>query len=287
MTTPLLSRAEWGARPPRASAPSISSEGLTVHYGGDSPWTSADRSSPEAFRASTDHNRCASILRAWQSFHLDGRGWNDLAYNSAVCPHGVRYEGRGVGRRSGANGTNTGNARSCAVVYIAGGTDPVTTEAKAAYLDEAARFGTPLRWDHSDWKPTSCAGAPLRQWEAEGFAAPGTAPAPPPTTPPTVPPSAGAPPFPLAAGSYFGPKSGPARSVSGYYHRRANGAKGHDGLAAWQQQMRNRGWRIDVDGLYGDGTKAVAESFQREKSLGVDGLIGPATWRAAWNLPVT
>lgn len=89
-----------------------------------------------------------------------------------------------------------------------------------------------------------------------------------------------APPFPLPDGSYFGPESGPAESVSGYYSFR-------DELAAWQTQMQARGWTITPDGYFGPETAGVATAFQTEKGLEVDGRIGPETWAAAWNLPVT
>lgn len=89
-----------------------------------------------------------------------------------------------------------------------------------------------------------------------------------------------APKFPLRSGHYFGPKSGPASSVSGYYSHRAD-------LKRWQAQMRKRGWSITADGLYGPATKKVARQFQQERGLGVDGLIGKKTWDAAWNAKVT
>lgn len=94
--------------------------------------------------------------------------------------------------------------------------------------------------------------------------------------------SGGAPAFPLPAGSYFGPRNPTSnkRSVSGYFGR------GGD-LQRWQQQMRSRGWQIAADGRYGDQTRNVARAFQAEKGLLVDGLIGPATWSAAWTAPVT
>lgn len=88
-----------------------------------------------------------------------------------------------------------------------------------------------------------------------------------------------APAFPLPKGHYFGPKSGPTASVSGYYGHRAD-------LKRWQAQMRKRGWSITADGLYGPATAKVVKQFQREKGLAVDGLIGAATWAAAWKEPV-
>lgn len=98
--------------------------------------------------------------------------------------------------------------------------------------------------------------------------------------PVVVAPGVPAPAFPLPEGWYFGPKSGPKQSVSGYFSYRAQ-------LAQWQQRMKDRGWDIEVDGLYGDQTGNVAEAFQREKGLTVDRLIGPQTWGAAWTQPVT
>lgn len=58
-------------------------------------------------------------------------------------------------------------------------------------------------------------------------------------------------------------------------------------LRTWQNQMRNRGWRITVDGIYGPDTRRVVLAFQKEKKLGVDGEIGPVTWNAAWTARVT
>lgn len=90
-----------------------------------------------------------------------------------------------------------------------------------------------------------------------------------------------APKFPLPSGHYFGPKAGPHYSHSGFYS-----SADRAGLRAWQARMRKRGWAISVDGLYGPATAKVARAFQAEKGLAVDGLVGSATWRAAWSSPV-
>ena len=97
---------------------------------------------------------------------------------------------------------------------------------------------------------------------------------------PAAPAAPTAPAFPLPAGSYFGPRSGPAASVSGYFSHRED-------LRRWQNRMKARGWEITADGLYGDQTANVATSFQAEKHLQVDAKIGPQTWSAAWTAPVT
>jgi peptidoglycan hydrolase-like protein with peptidoglycan-binding domain len=100
-------------------------------------------------------------------------------------------------------------------------------------------------------------------------------------------PASGTPAFPLAAGQYFGPEAGGVNSISGWHSHNAD-------LKVWQQRMKDRGWTITVDGLYGPKgattptgeTATVALAFQREKGLTPDALIGPATWKAAWEAPV-
>jgi len=65
-----------------------------------------------------------------------------------------------------------------------------------------------------------------------------------------------------------------------------NLTRGH-GTAQWQAQMATRGWTIAVDDVYGSQSEAVCRSFQLEKGLTHDGVVGPETWAAAWTLPVT
>ena len=175
MATPFLTRAALELRPPRAITALLTAEGITAHYAGPSPWGKVDRSSAARFEATTDHARCATIWRAWQAFHMNDRGWSDIAYNSGICPHGWRLEGRGIGVRSAANGTSAGNRRSYAFCYLGGEGDPLTDPAREAFLDEAARYGVPLRWEHRDWKSTQCAGPAIRAWKLAGWPRPTSA----------------------------------------------------------------------------------------------------------------
>lgn len=67
-------------------------------------------------------------------------------------------------------------------------------------------------------------------------------------------------------------------------------------VATWQGRMYERGWHeatvggvarpFTADGIYGEVSDAVCRAFQREKQLIVDGVVGPATWRATWSSPV-
>jgi hypothetical protein len=77
-------RASWGARAPRAGADYAATIRLAVVHHSDSSnsYTQAD---------------VPGILRSIQAFHMDGRGWNDIAYNFVVDKFGTVWEGRGGG----------------------------------------------------------------------------------------------------------------------------------------------------------------------------------------------
>ena len=184
----IYTRSEWGARPPRSTSGIPAVEMVTVHYAGPSDWgSSADRSSPAAFQASTNHARCDDIMRSHQNFHMDTRGWSDYAYNGSACPHGFGFIGRGRGVRSAAQGTTDGNNRSYAIQYTGAGVhggreDPLTEAAKRAFYDMAAYLNEPLRRGHRDWKSTSCPGEPTYAWRRAGFPRPSGGGQPPPPT---------------------------------------------------------------------------------------------------------
>lgn len=113
---------------------------------------------------------------------------------------------------------------------------------------------------------------------------------------PAKPAAAPAFPLPRRKGSmfYYGPPDGPITSVSGRGLntavpadvQRVNGRWRSQGLARWQQRMRERGYSLAADGRYGPETERIVRYFQGLVGLKVDGKIGPATWAAAWTEPV-
>lgn len=172
-----VSRAAWGARKPR-SVTRIPGpvEGSTLHWEG-----------PKL--ASYIHSQCASLVRGIQNFHMDTREWDDIAYNAVVCSHGYTFEGRWLGARSSAQGTNTGNNTSYAICGLWGSGDPFTDDGKIAYAETRAYFdangaGSAVR-PHSYWHSTDCPGDACREWIKAGMPLPGPPPAPAPPTDPT------------------------------------------------------------------------------------------------------
>ena len=49
-------------------------------------------------------------------------------------------------------------------------------------------------------------------------------------------------------------------------------------VARLQQLLRGKGYRLEVDGIFGPRTRAAVLSYQRRHGLEVDGIVGPQTW---------
>lgn len=177
MTAPIITREQSGLRPPTQISYAFTPTSNTAHYWGDAVWGGKP----------VDqwlHSRCASIWRAGQAFHMDGHGWNDIAYTGGICPHGFILEGRWLGVRTAANGTNPGNKTSYAWVYLGGAGEHLTDVAKSAFLDAfALAHAGSTKHPHDYWHATQCPGDELRDWILAGAPDPGIIWNPPPTGP--------------------------------------------------------------------------------------------------------
>jgi hypothetical protein len=127
----IIPRAEWGARSPRAVTHiALPTPRLWVHHTAGS-------------------ERGAVGMRQIQAFHMDTRGWNDIAYSFVVDDHdGAIYEGRGAGVAGGhTEGDNSRSHAICVMGNFEGrGAQPHTLQA----IVELANHGTAKGW----WVPT-------------------------------------------------------------------------------------------------------------------------------------
>ena len=89
-----------------------------------------------------------------------------------------------------------------------------------------------------------------------------------------------APKFPLPKGHWYGVESKNPKNHSGYYQ------KDRAGIRQLQQGLKDRNWKISVDGIYGPATRQIVTSFQRKAGIRVDGAVGQQTWTAIFNKPL-
>jgi hypothetical protein len=266
----LVTRAQWGALAPKANYTRVDSTlGVKVHYEGTNVPSDLI----------LNHNQCADRVADIQRSHMANKaeGYIDIAYSAMVCPHGYVYEGRGLHNKTGANGNgtlNTNHYAVCAMVGDSGLTQP--TDAMLNGLRDAIEWfqsqggaGSEIK-GHRDGYATSCPGEPLYSWVKNGAPRPSSG------TVPTEPKPTPAPPT-----RTYGPewKSGSRFLTQTSLYS--------DQARTWQQMMRNRGWSITVDGIYGPASANVCRQFQAEKGLSVDGVVGPQTWEAARTLPTS
>ncbi|WP_433701797.1 peptidoglycan recognition protein family protein [Nocardiopsis sp. CA-288880] len=271
----LVSRAAWGARSRTTSTNITPSRGGTsIHYVG-------------ASAINDSHSACAGRVRGIQNHHINGNGWSDIAYSLLVCAHGYVFVGRGVNRRTAANGTNSGNQNWYAVCALLGGSQKPTPEMvqgirdAVAYLRKSGGAGARVN-GHRDHLATSCPGGPLYAmvrdgtFTSGGSTAPGGG-----SSKPAPKPGTKAPKFPLKSGHWYGPESSNSRNHSGYY------SSARPGIRQIRDRLRERGWSVAAGDRYDTKLAGVIRQFQAEKDLAVDGLTGSQTWRALWEEAIT
>lgn len=156
-----LPRSAWGARPPNGGPGNLTVSrvaGAVIHWPGTGSTTGI-------------HSKAAvaSALRGWQAFHMDSRGWSDIAYQVAVDQAGRAWTLRGLRTQSGANGNADLNERYGAILLILVTGEQPTAAMKATTRGVIADFrriyprGTAIR-PHSAVRPagTDCPGPAAR-----------------------------------------------------------------------------------------------------------------------------
>lgn len=142
--------------PPSAAPAQTGQIGVKVHYEG-------------THVPAVEHDKCAGRWTAIRNSHLanTAENYSDVAYNFAVCEHGYVLEGRGLDRRTGANGNQALNRAHYAVLVMVGSSgDTQPSEAAVAALREVIQYlrdhgaGNEIK-GHRDGFPTDCPGDAL------------------------------------------------------------------------------------------------------------------------------
>lgn len=264
MAIDLISRAEWQARAPKGTYDTIArTKGVKVHYTGG-------RVDP---RTVDDHDLCEAAVRGIQRGHMNGNGWLDIGYSFVACSHRKVFVGRGLNRLPAANGPGL-NSGHYAILGLVGNSGLVVPPDgmlhgivdAIEYVRKNGGAGPEVK-GHQDGYSTDCPGPKLYAWVKRGA------------------------PRPSAGASSPPPAAGKAPAFPGRQLRYPPTTTGAD-VYAWQAQMRDRGWDLIPDGSYGPRSAEVCRMFQVECTahgwpLGDDGVVGPATWRASWERPVS
>ncbi len=155
----IISRSAWGARTSESSAAYAEMNlGIATHWEGPT----MGHYSREASWAK---------VKGIEAFHIDGRGWRDIAYNFIIDYYGQIFEGRGWNANNAANGGwGSTNYDYMSICYLGGIGDPLTDVAKEAYLElheeYVRRGGANRAYSHNDilsmyGEGTQCSGPEL------------------------------------------------------------------------------------------------------------------------------
>jgi hypothetical protein len=244
----------WGATSAASAHPT---NGMVIHFDG---FNQGLKSKP--------HSDCVSYWKDTRKFHMgSSRGWLDIGYSFAVCPHGYALEGRGVDHEQAAQPGGNRTWYSC--TFMSGPAEHPTDEQIAAFralrswLRSEHGVGAAVSY-HGKFINTDCPGTILKNMVLNGSILTGKI-------------------------SVKEPKPSTGSTAPGFPGRDITQPPvmvGAD-VKKWQSQMDARGWDILVDGKYGADSESVCRRFQKEKGLKVDGVVGPATWSKSWSAPLT
>ena len=245
MSTPTIhTRSEWTRRAARGvtrlSWPSI--RVVDIHW------------PARAGRISRDLGSIKRALLSWQRFHMDTRGWRDIAYNVAVDLNGDVWELRGWDVQDGGV---AGRSDDVTILLVMGDKDTMTDAMKWSVLWAMGEFerrkgGTLRRSYHGALSSTSCPGPEATRWARAGFPPPNTA------VVPDAPPRVAVPKI-----EGVKPRAIPVNAPDAVFVRIIQEITG-----------------AAVDGQRGPKTIEAVKRLQRRLGVKVDGVFGPGTAEA-------
>ena len=223
--------------------------GLVVHYDGSNQGL-----------AGKSHDSCRAYWKATRKFHMGpARGWRDIGYSFAVCPHGIVMEGRGWQREQAAQ--PGGNTTWTSVTFMSGDSEKPTDAQVNAFRDLRAwlrgkGLASAISY-HGRFISTSCPGKILRGMVTDGKLA---------GAPTKGSPSAGA---------------GWMEDIVNKLPTIAKGAKAsneHVQTARGLLLARSHPEIGKVEGPFDATMDKAVRAMQRWAKVEDDGIIGPITW---------
>lgn len=167
-----VSPKEWGAMKDYDSWQSghWSPDKWVVHYGGGPNYAGDPAKASEKGFEFPSREAEMQVLRSWERWHVNGRGWRGIAYNYAIGQSGTAYRLRGERQAAATKGDYEPdgipeNYEARAVVFILGGDQKPTEDALDTFRRMYREFGdVELVIVHSDVRDTQCPGDWLRKW---------------------------------------------------------------------------------------------------------------------------
>nr|CAD7445072.1 unnamed protein product [Timema bartmani] len=178
-----ISRAEWGARTPAVEPQRPWRSLLSPTWWcimGEQRSTATTRpryrhvtsrkSNTSLSSRGREKNTCSAIVRSYQNYHIDTKGWNDIGYSFVIGEDGHVYEGRGwdfIGAH--APGYNT---QSIGICVIGDFSDRLPNEEALTTLSELISCGVDIGKigegyhviGHRQARDTLCPGDTLYKW---------------------------------------------------------------------------------------------------------------------------
>ncbi len=148
----IVSRAAWGARPPKSGYSSHSPQRLIVHH---------------SYIPNQSQYKGAASIRGIQSYHMDDpkTKWNDIGYHFLIGPEGTIYQGRPETVVGAHCSPNTNSVGICLIGDYDPGKDPIPPVMEESLIKVLSWLAATYRVDprvnlygHCDFSTKSCPG---------------------------------------------------------------------------------------------------------------------------------
>lgn len=145
----IVSRAEWGAQPPKHNYDAHKPIGIVIHH---------------TWRPTQAQYTGAGTMRGIQRYHQKDKKWSDIGYHFVIGPEGVIFQGRPETVVGAHSSPNTGMIGICVVGDYDPGQDPFTPKSDESlmqlltWLTSEYQINTDNFFGHRDFSTKSCPG---------------------------------------------------------------------------------------------------------------------------------